>query len=213
MNVELLSADEKKSTEQQIMARMRRAGRGSVWSVAQFRGLAQRNALDQALTRMLRKGLIRRICHGLYLYPQFHPLLGEAPATLPAVLVAINATASIPLVPSGAYACFLLGIIHDMPSEIILLSATITRDIQLPTVRLRIRKTAPRYLAGGGRLSGVLIQAWRQMGAVQVDDAHIAWLCQQIPAASRRTLQTDEALAPAWMHDRLRQLYELKIEN
>ena len=67
----------------------------------------------------------------------------------------------------------------------------------------------PRYLAGAGRLSGVLIHAWRHMGADQIDDAHITWLCQQIPAVSRHTLQADEALAPAWMHARLRQLYEV----
>ena len=96
-----------------------------------------------------------------------------------------------------------------MPSEIVLLSATTTRDIQLPSVRVRIRKTAPRYLAGAGRLSGVLIHAWRHMGADQIDDAHITWLCQQIPAVSRHTLQADEALAPVWMHGRLRQLYEV----
>jgi hypothetical protein len=213
MNAELPLADDAKSTEQHIMARMRRAGRGSVWSAAQFRGLAQRNALDQTLTRMLRKGLIRRICHGLYLYPQFHPMLGEVPATLPSVFAALNATEPTPLVASGAYACFLLGMIRDMPGEIVLLSATTTRDIQLATVRMRIRIAAPRYLAGAGRLSGVLIQAWRHMGIDQVDDAHIAWLRNQIPAVSRHTLQADESLAPAWMHGRLRQLYELKIEN
>ena len=213
MNAEIQLSDDTKSTEQQIMARMRRAGRGSVWSAAQLLPLANRNTIDQALTRLLRKGVIRRISHGLYLYPQFHPMLGEAPASVPAVLTALNATEPTPLVASGAYACFLLGVIRDMPSEIVLLSATTTRDIQLATVRMRIRKTVPRYLAGAGRLSGVLIQAWRHMGVDQIDDAHIAWLRQQIPAVSRHTLQADESLAPAWMHARLRQLYELKIEN
>ena len=207
MNTELRLAEEAKSTEHQIMARMRRAGRGSVWSAAQFRGLAQRNALDQALNRMYRKGLIRRISHGLYVYPQFHTMLGEVTATVAAVLHAIDMPEEIPLVPSGEYACFLLGIRRDMPSEIGMLSATTTRDIELPTVRLRIRKTAPRYLAGAGRLSGVLIQAWRHLGSKNIDDVHIAMLRQQIPAVSRQTLQPDEGLAPAWMHAHLRQLY------
>jgi hypothetical protein len=51
------------------------------------------------------------------------------------------------------------------------------------------------------------------MGIDQIDDAHITWLRQQIPAVSRHTLQADEALAPAWMHARLRHVYELKIEK
>jgi predicted transcriptional regulator of viral defense system len=118
--------------------------------------IANRNTIDQALTRLLRKGIIRRISHGLYLYPQSHPMLGEAPASVPAVLAALNATEPTPLVASGAYACFLLGVIRDMPSDIVLLSASTTRDIQLPTVRMQIRIAAPRYLAGAGRLSGVL---------------------------------------------------------
>lgn len=196
------------SVESQIMARMRRAGRGSVWSAMQLRDIAARNTLDQALVRLTKKHTIRRICHGLYVYPQIHPLLGEVPVTVNAIITALNASEPAPLMPSGAYACFLLGMIPDMPEHITLLSHNMTRDIPLAHGRIMVRPTAPRYLAGAGRLSGVLIQAWRYRGAAHVDDAHINELRQRISAASRQTLAHDLMLAPAWMRPWMRVLMQ-----
>ena len=187
------------SVETHIMARMRRAGRGSVWSAAQLHDVAQRNTLDQALTRLAKKQVIRRICHGLYLYPQIQPLIGEVPATIGAVVTALNASEPVPLVPSGAYACYLLGMITEMPDHIVLLSHATTREIVLAHSRITVRPSAPRYLASAGRLSAILIQAWRHLGATHVDAAHVHALRQRMRAASRHTLRDDLLLAPAWM--------------
>ncbi len=196
------------SVESQIMARMRRAGRGSVWGAAQLHDIAQRNTLDQALARLAKKHVIRRICHGLYLYPQMQPLIGEVPVTIGAIMTALNASEPLPLVPSGAYACYLLGMISHMPTHIVLLSHATTREIVLPHVRITVRPAAPRYLAGAGRLSAILIQAWRHVGAAQVDADHINALKQRISKASRQTLHHDMRIAPAWMRPYMAQLID-----
>lgn len=204
--MESFAPKESASVEAQIMARMRRAGRGSVWGAAQLHDIAQRNTLDQALVRLAKKQIIRRLCHGLYLYPQIQPLIGEVPVNVHAVMTALAASEGAPLVPSGAYACYLLGMMPTMPSQVTLLSTATTRDILLAHVHIKIRPTAPRYLAGAGRLSGVLIQAWRHLGVAAVDAAHVSALCERISPASRHTLQADLMLAPAWMRPWMRQL-------
>lgn len=196
------------SVETQIMARMRRAGRGSVWSASQLHDIAQRNTLDQALVRLAKKQVIRRICHGLYLYPLIQPLIGEVPVTINAIITALNASESVPLVPSGAYACYLLGIVTDMPARITVLSQATTRTVQVGTRQIVVRPSAPRYLAGAGRLSGILIQAWRHVGATHVNDAHIHALQQRISPVSRATLRHDIALAPAWMRPWMHRLMD-----
>lgn len=196
------------SVESQIMARMRRAGRGSVWGAAQLLDIAQRNTLDQALTRLAKKHVIRRICHGLYLYPQTQPLIGEVPVTIGAITTALHASEPQPLVPSGAYACYLLGMMPEMPTHIVLLSQATTREIVLPHVHITVRPAAPRYLAGAGRLSAILIQAWRHVGAAHVDAAHITALKQRISHASRTTLHQDIRMAPAWMRPWMLQLMD-----
>ncbi len=196
----LSSSADATPVEQQILARMRRAGRGSVWHAGRLRGLAPRNTVDQALGRLAKKGIVRRIAHGLYLFPQQLPLVGELPVKLSAVLDALNDQASVPLVPSGAYACHLLGLIAAQPTEVVLLSVDTTRIIQLSDVMIRIRPAASRYLQCAGRTSGILIQALRHIGESTVHNDHIVMLRQQLSGVSRRALLRDIASAPAWMH-------------
>lgn len=204
----LSSSADATPVEQQILARMRRAGRGSVWHAGRLRGLAPRNTIDQALGRLAKKGTIRRIAHGLYLFPQQLPLVGELPVKLSAVLDALNDHAPAPLVPSGMYACYLLGLVDVQPTEVVLLSTDMTRVIELPDVVIRIRPAAPRYLQSAGRTSGIVIQAFRHIGEEALIATHIDILRQQLTAVSRRSLLHDIELAPAWMHQWFRRIAE-----
>ena len=204
----LSSSADATPVEQQILARMRRAGRGSVWHAGRLRGLAPRNTLDQALGRLAKKGVIRRIAHGLYVFPQQLPLVGEVPVKLASILEALNDDQSVPFVPSGAYACYLLGIEQTQPTEVVLLSTDTTRVIQLADVVIRIRPAAPRYLQCAGRTSGILIQALRHIGDAMVSDMHVIVLKQQLSYVSRKALLRDIEIAPAWMHQWFRRIAE-----
>jgi len=188
------------SIEHKIMARVRRAGRGSVWCAAVLLTLGSRNTIDQALRRLAHKGTLRRIAHGLYLYPDRQPLLGELPVAMPSLLETLSVALESPLIPSGAYAGYLLGCEPQMPTVIQLLSRQATRTIRVDAWCIQVRPTSARYLAGAGSMIAVLIQAWRHYGMEQVDSTMIAVLRQRIPPLTRRHLWQDRLLAPAWMH-------------
>lgn len=188
------------SIEHKIMARVRRAGRGSVWCAAVLLALGSRNTIDQALHRLAHKGTLRRIAHGLYLYPDHQPLVGELPVAMPSLLETLSVAIESPLIPSGAYAGYLLGCEPHMPRTIQLLSRQATRTIQVDAWCIQVRPTSARYLAGAGRMIAVLVQAWRYYGMERVDGAMVAVLRQRIPPLTRLHLWQDRALAPAWMH-------------
>jgi hypothetical protein len=59
-----------------------------------------------------------------------------------------------------------------------------------------------------GRLSGLLIQALRELGQDHVTPARIAHLKRTIPSSKRKELLKDIRLAPAWMHPIFRELAE-----
>jgi len=63
-------------------------------------------------------------------------------------------------------------------------------------------------MAAAGRLSGLVIQAFRELGEAHVTPERIASLKRMLPANKRRTLLKDLRLAPAWMHRILRELAE-----
>ena len=63
-------------------------------------------------------------------------------------------------------------------------------------------------MATAGRLSGLVIQAFRELGARHVTPERVAHLKRTLPADKRRELLKDIKLAPAWMHPILRELAE-----
>ncbi len=63
-------------------------------------------------------------------------------------------------------------------------------------------------MAAAGRLSGLLMQALRELGEEHVTPARREHLKRTLPADKRRELLKDLKLAPAWMHPIFRQLAE-----
>jgi uncharacterized tellurite resistance protein B-like protein len=63
-------------------------------------------------------------------------------------------------------------------------------------------------MAAAGRLSGLLIQALRELGKEHITPERRAHLKRTLPAKQRRELIKDIRLAPAWMHPIFRELAE-----
>ena len=63
-------------------------------------------------------------------------------------------------------------------------------------------------MAAAGRLSGLVIQAFRELGKQHLTPARIEHLRRTLPADKRRDLMKDLKLAPAWMHPIFRSLAE-----
>ena len=61
-------------------------------------------------------------------------------------------------------------------------------------------------MATAGRLSGLLIQALRELGKEHITPERVAHLKRTLPADERRRLLKDLRLAPAWMHPIFREL-------
>ena len=64
------------SVPDRIMRRARSAGRGGVFTPRDFLDVAGRAAVDQALSRLVKNGKLRRLARGLYDFPKVHPKLG-----------------------------------------------------------------------------------------------------------------------------------------
>jgi hypothetical protein len=63
-------------------------------------------------------------------------------------------------------------------------------------------------MAAAGRVSGLVIQAFRELGKEHVTPARIKHLKRTLPPDKRRELLKDIKLAPAWMHPIFRSLAE-----
>jgi hypothetical protein len=104
------------------------------------------------------------------------------------------------LQPAGAYAANALGLSEQVPAKAVFLTDGPSRTVKIGPTTIQLRRTTARNMAAAGRLSGLLIQALRALGAAHLTLERRKYLKRTIPAGQRRQLLKDLPLAPAWMH-------------
>ncbi len=187
------------SVETQLARRIQRSAPGTVFTPDTFAALGSRAAVDKALQRLVARGLVRRLSRGLYDKPRQDELFGTLWPSVEAVIKAVAGTHRIRTQPTGVYAANLLGLSEQVPAKVVLLTDGVSRTLKVGPSRISLRRTTPRQMAAAGRLSGLLIQAFKSFGAGRITPAHIRRLRERIPQAERATVAKDLALAPAWM--------------
>ena len=196
------------SVDSRLLATIHGRGRGCVFVPADFLDLGSREAIGIALHRLARKGTIRRLARGLYDFPKLHPVLGPLSPSADAVARALAGRDRTRLQPAGAYAANALGLSEQVPAKVVFLTDGPSRMVKIGPTTIQLRRTTARNMAATGRLSGLLIQALRELGKEHVTPKRRKHLKQTLPADKRRELVKDLRFAPAWMHPIFRELAE-----
>jgi hypothetical protein len=197
-----------KSVDAKILAAIHRRGRGSVFVPADFLDIGSREAVDVVLHRLTRKGTIRRLARGVYDFPKQHPVLGPLQPSAEEVAQALAGRDHTRVQPAGAYAANALGLSEQVPAKAVFLTDGPSRTVKIGASTIQLRRTTARNMAAAGRLSGLLIQALRELGKEHVTPERRQHLKRTLPANQRRELLKDLRLAPAWMHPIFRELAE-----
>ncbi len=197
-----------KSTDSQILEAINVRGHGSVFVPTDFLDLGSREAVDIVLHRLVRKGTIRRLTRGIYDFPEEHPILGwilPSPEKIAEALVGRDRTR---IQPTGAYAANILGLSEQVPAKVVFLTDGPSRTIKIGSLTIQLRRTTAKNMAMAGRLSGLLIQALRELGKENVTIERREHLKRILPVDKRRELLKDLRLAPEWMHPIFKELAE-----
>jgi hypothetical protein len=197
------------SIDSKILAAINRRGPGSVFVPADFLDIGSRAAVDIVLHRLVRKGTIRRLVRGIYDFPREHPVLGTLSPSPEAVAQAMAGRDCTRLQRSGAYSANALGLSEQVPAKYVFLTDGPARMIKVGATTIQLRRTTAKNMAAAGKLSGLLIQAFRYLGKDNVTSQRREHLKRTLPADKRRELLKDLRLAPVWMHPIFRELAEV----
>lgn len=202
-----------KTLEQRILRTVRGHGHGWVFTPRHFAGYDDARSVGMALTRLSRKGMIRRLARGLYDYPRYHDTLGPLSPSTDAVAKALAGRDAIRLQPSGGYAANRLGLSDHVPMRVVFLTDGPARSVNLGKQQIILKHTTPRNMATAGRISGLVIQALRHIGKEHVDDGLIEKLRARLDDQEKKQLLKDMRYAPAWIAAVFRQIAQLKRES
>ena len=190
------------SVPNRIMKRARAGGRGGVFTPSDFLDMAGRAAVDQALSRLVKGGKLRRLARGLYDFPKVHPKLGQLSPAPDDVARALARETGSQVQIAGARAANALGLSAQVPAKSTYLTDGPSRRVVLGKRVVDLRHASPKHLIAPGSPAGTVVQALRHLGRVRATDvAHVA--ARQLSVRDKKTLGASAVQAPAWMRPTL----------
>jgi len=187
------------SVEKKIETRILHKKAGVILFPEDFTDLGSNDAIRLALHRLEKKELIRRIAQGIYVRPRISEFVGEITPTAEDVAEAIAKRDKIKMIPTGVYALNALGLSTQVPMNIVFLTDGSPREIKIGKRSISLKKTTPKNLKVKGRISGLVIQALREIGNNNVSDQQEKKIIDLLKKEDQLKLKHDISLAPVWI--------------
>mgnify|MGYP000906238581 CR=1 FL=1 len=189
------------SVADKITRRIRAKQRGWVFTPKDFLDLGARATVDQTLTRLARRGIIRRLDRGYYDFPKQHATLGTLSPDADSLAQAVTAKTGDRVFPSGAMAANLLGLSTQVPAKPVYLTngPSRIRKIGGRTVTLKHAKV-PVFDHISDKANFVL-QALSYLGKNGIDGQIIQQCADKLDDQDFKSLSKTAAHIPSWLSD------------
>lgn len=165
-----------------------------------FLDIGSREAVDQALSRLVKAGRLRRVGRGLYDNPRISGVLKRpAPVDLDAAIAAITRRDGIHVMPDGMAAANQLGLTNAIPARPCYVTDGASRSIEIDGRTIRFRHASPSVMRWAGKAAAPVVQALRWLGPDAAMDAQVASvLKRRLPDAVKRDLSRNSRDLPGW---------------
>ena len=185
------------SLPRQVMSHAAELSEGALISPNALLHLGSRMAVDQALSRLARKGQILRVCQGLYVGP-IQTRFGPRPPSADTVVESLSSLWGETIVPCGGAAAHALGLTTQVPIRPVYLTSGPNRKLTLGQLVLELRH-APRWqLTAPFRPAGEAIRALSWLGPNEVEESLDA-IEGKLSTEDLAELAKARALMPSWM--------------
>ena len=202
--------------KQAIADRMAKTATVSVWTPADFLDLGPREAVDQALHRLVVSKSIRRVVRGFYDVPQLNRLTGKlAAADYRAIIAAVARRDKVRIVLDGITAANDLRLTDAVPARVTVFTDARLQPIKLGNLTIQFKHAAPSKLYWADRPAMRVVQAlywlkdmispnrdrsalFNRLNAILADPVH--------GEAIRDDLRSNLSVLPEWMQKIVREL-------
>ncbi|MSP98544.1 MAG: hypothetical protein EXR29_15270 [Betaproteobacteria bacterium] len=159
--------------------------------------LGSRAAVDQALSRLVRRGVLLRAGRGVYMIPVESRFGKRAPMTAK-VVEELAARRGETIVPHGAAIANALGLTTQVPAREVYLTSGRTRQLKLGSLLVEFRHAPAWQLTLPGRNAGNVVRALAWMGPGKTAEA-IQKLKYKLPKNDLEEIASTRARLPTWM--------------
>jgi uncharacterized protein (UPF0261 family) len=168
------------SIDDKVLIKIGKARRGTLYFTDDFLTYGTAKAVSKALERLAASGEIVRVARGIYARLEKDPILGAVRPGTEAIAEAIRRRDKAKIIPTGAMAMNALGLSTQVPVNVVYLTDGTARTINLGRRKIVFKKTSPKNLATIGKISGLVIQALKEIGKDKVIDGEIHIILEQL---------------------------------
>ena len=187
------------STESQIVSRVKKARRGSIYFIDSFSSVANPKSVNKALERLTKSGEFQRVATGIYVRPVQDKVIGTVLPGIDEIAAAIAKRDKARIVPTGSYALYKLGLTTQVPMNAVYYTDASGRKVQIGRQTITFKKASAKQVAAIGAISKLAIQALRTIGKDNVTDEELQKIRELLKNEKPYQLQHDLKLAPEWI--------------
>jgi hypothetical protein len=186
---------------QQIIKRIRAKRRGWVFAPKDFIDLGSRAIVDQALSRLTRQGIIRRLGRGVYDFPKQHALLGTLSPDANDLARAVAPKTARKILASGASAANILGISTQVPAKATYLINGRSRSKKIADRTVIFKHAKVPLLDNLSDKANLTLQALAYLGKNNIDSSVLRRCTNALTDRDVRGLVAHVNRTPSWMAD------------
>ena len=199
--------------ENQILNKIKKAKKGTLFFTENFINMGSPNAIRKALERLVKNQALERVAAGIYVRPEIDPYIGKVPPSIEMIAEAIAKRDGARIVPTGVYALNRLGLSTQVPMNIIYLTDGSARKVKIDNRSIIFKRVSPKNVATVGEISGLAIQALRTIGKENVREDEIAKIQELLKKEKRTRLEHDIRLAPSWIRTIMQPILKQSVDE
>ena len=159
--------------------------------------MGNRLAVDQALSRLARRGRLLRVCRGVYMRP-IETRFGVHAPSVEKAIAALSALWGETIVGCGGAAANVLGLTRQVPVRSIYLTSGPARTLRLFAQIIQLRH-APRWqLVAPGRPAGLAVRALSWLGRHEIEEG-LEVIKRTLSETDLAELAAARAILPSWI--------------
>ncbi|WP_419256072.1 DUF6088 family protein (plasmid) [Caulobacter sp. ErkDOM-YI] len=188
---------------EEILEHSRTVPEGALLTAKGLLHLGQRAAVDQALSRLARRGKLLRAGRGLYVRPVESRFGARAPTT-EKVVAGLAELRGETVASHGAAAANALGLTSQVPVRSVYLTSGPSRTLRLGRQSVEMRHAPAWQLVLAGRPAGEILRALAWLGPSKAEGALVT-LRRTLPASDLQALAKAAPLLPSWLAQQVSQ--------
>ena len=195
---------------QTITRRIRAKKRGWVFTPKDFLDIGSRASVDQALSRLVKQNIIRRLDRGIYDFPKKHSSLGLLSPSVNDLAKAVAAQTGDIIFPSGAVSANYLSLSTQVPARPVFMTNGTSRIKKIAGRHVKLQHARIPITAKISDKANFVLQALYYLGKNSIDDDVILKCAKHLNQKDFKNMSSVLSRIPGWMTDIILRMQKLK---